>query len=264
MEADNKTQAGFFDQIAFSVQPDKYKELSLLPKKKVVFYVLLMGICLTIMNYVIPMAGWLTSFGGLDHFLKEGLPKIEFSHGVLSVDDRIEMGKGTPQHLLVDTSKEKITPEEVDQENYMMEVLVSKTNMLMYADFAGTVSIDFSMYQNVVFTNDKLLEMKPAMYTAMVIQFFSQIIREIMQYLIAALPLAFGAWLIVSAEQKKRMQFSQAFVLTLYAKTAAALFLAFNASANLLKDQVLLIYGTMMLTVILLMTGIKKAEGITK
>lgn len=264
METENKTKSGFFDQIAFSVQPDKYKELVLLPKKTVVFYMLLIGICLSIMNYVIPMAGWMTSFGGLDHLIKEELPRIEFSKGVLDVESKIEIGKDTLQHFLVDTTKEKVTPEEIDKEKYPMEVLVSRTNMLIYAEVGGIIPIDFSMYKDAQWDNSTLLQMKPMIYAVMIIQFFSSIVKEIMQYLIGALPLAFVAWMVGAAERKNRLKFSQIFALTIYAKTAVALFASFNASANLLENPFLIAYGGMFLTVMLLVTGIKKVEGITK
>lgn len=264
MELEQKTKIGFFEQIVFSVQPKKYKELVLLPKKTVVFYMILLGLCLSIMNYVIPMTGWMVSFGGLDHLLREGLPRIEFSNGQLSVSDRVEIGKDTPQHLLVDTSKEKVTADDFDQKKYVMEILVSKTNMMIYANMAGTMAVDFSMYKDATLTNESLIEMKPAMYTVMVMQFFFNIIREIIHYLIAALPLAFLAWIVGGADRKNRMKFSRVFVLTLYAKTAAELFISFNASANLLKNPFILAYVGMFLTIMLLIAGLKRAEEETK
>ena len=258
LEEGKKT--GFFDQIIYSVQPAKYKELVKQPVRKLVFYILILGICLNIMDFVIPTAGWLVSFGGMDHLIMEVLPKIELKQGELTVGNKIEIGKEEGFHLLVDTSRDTVKLEQMDNAKYMAEILIGKKNMLIYNSLMGTMEVDFSRHAGVNLTNQSILEMKPLIYMTMVMSFFSNLFGEIIRYLFAALPLAAIGWAFGGPDRKNRMNFSRIYMLALYAKTAAALFLSFNASVNLISNQALLVYGGLFLTMYLLMTGVRRTE----
>lgn len=260
MKLPEQKRIGFFDQIIYSVQPNKYKELLKQPGKSVVFYVILLGLCLCIMDYVIPVAGYMTSFGGVDHLITKVLPKIEFSQGQLQTDGKIEIGRDSTVHILVDTSLEKIEAENIQKDKYISEILIGQNNMIIYSSYMGTAEMEFAQYKDASFNNESLLSLKPWIYMILIINFFTTLFAELFRYLISALPLAVVGWLMGGPDRTGRLGFFKIYMLALYAKTAVALFVAFNNTAGLLSSQVLVIYAGLMITMFLLMTGIRKAE----
>ena len=260
MELEENKKIGFFDQIIYSVRPSKYKELLKQPVKRVVLFMILLGLCLTIMNFVIPVTGWMVGFGGLDHLIMETLPKIEMKDGKLAVGSRIEMGEGGNFHILVDTDVKKVDEKAIDSEKHMVDIVVGEENAILYNSVAGTVEVDFTKTPELFMNNKSILAMKPFLYMLLIIAFISNIISEIIGYLVGALPFAVVEWVIGGTTFKERLKFSQIFILSLYAKTAAALFLAFNASAKLVSDGIILMYVAMFVTMYLLVTGIRKTE----
>ena len=129
METQTK-KLGFFDQLIYSVQPKHYKELASQPRRKVITYVLMLGLILGIMNYVIPAAGFVMSVGGMENFFMEALPEIKLSDGELHVASKIEIGKDTVTHILVDTSVDRVDESSLGEE-YVSEVLVARENMIV-------------------------------------------------------------------------------------------------------------------------------------
>lgn len=260
MKSSEQKKIGFFDQIIYSVQPNKYKELLKQPGKAVVFYIILLGLCLCVMDYVIPIAGYMTSFGGVDHLITKVLPKIEFSQGQLQADSKIEIGKESTVHILVDTSLEKVEIDSVQKDKYISEILIGQKNMIIYSSYMGTAEMEFAQYKDAYFNNESLLRLKPWIYAMLISNFFTALFAELFRYLISALPLAVVGWLMGGPDRTGRLSFFKIYMLALYAKTAVALFVSFNNAAGLLKSQVLILYVGLMFTMFLLMTGIRKAE----
>ncbi|MDO4556802.1 MAG: DUF1189 family protein [Lachnospiraceae bacterium] len=260
MTLEKNKKPGVIDQLLYSVQPSKYKELAALSAKSVVFYMLILGLCLTIMDYVIPAAGWIVSVGGVDHFVTEVLPKIELKDGELTVADRLEFGQDGTVHLLADTSVDKVTESQINNSQYAVEILIGKKNALIYNGMMGIAEIDFSQLKDTYLDNETLLSLKPALYTGLAISFFMNLIGEILSYLIMALPIAGVGWAFGGVGRKNRMKFSKIYMLTLYAKTAAALFVAFNGSVNLIASQFLLEYAGIFISLMLAVNGVKKTE----
>lgn len=260
MKSPEQKRIGFFDQIIYSVQPNKYKELLKQPGKAVIFYVILLGLCLCIMDYVIPVAGYMTSFGGIDHLITKILPKIEFSQGQLAADSKIEIGRESTVHILVDTSLEKVEVESIQKDKYISEILIGQNNMIIYSSYMGTAEMEFAQYKDTSFNNESLLSLKPWIYMILIINFFTTLFAELFRYLISALPLSVVGWLMGGPDRTGRLSFFKIYMLALYAKTAVALFSAFNNVAGLLSSQVFVLYAGLMITMFLLMTGIRKAE----
>lgn len=260
MTAKEKNKISFIDQILYSVQPEKYRELVTQPAKAAAGFLIILCLWLTIMDYVVPAAGWIASFGGFDHLITKVLPEIVLSDGELSVADRIEIGKGETVHLLVDTSQEKVTKENLNQQKYQAEFLIARDNMVLYNSYIGAMEIDFAQFGNSTLNNETLLQVKPWIYAMLIINFFTVFIAELIRYLFAALPMAVLGWIMGGPERTNRLSFSSIFFLALYAKAAAALVLSFNSTAGLLSSEVLLVYAGLFFTVFLLMNGIRKIE----
>ncbi|MCI5596114.1 MAG: DUF1189 domain-containing protein [Lachnospiraceae bacterium] len=260
METESKNTTGFFDQIIYSVKPKRYQDLLNLPRKKVVIFVLVLSLCLCIMDYVIPAAGWFASFGGMDHLITKVLPDIEFSKGELHTDGVIEIGKNSTTHLLVDTSKERVNTEELDTENCMMEILVSKKNMVIYNAYVGAMEVDFAQYQNSTFDNNSLLQLKPLIYTSMIFSFIMLVFMEPLKYLVSAIPLALIGSIRMPGKKEKRLTFGKIYLLALYAQTVPTLAQSFNRSANLISSQLLIVYLALFFAVFLLSRGVRYIE----
>ena len=105
MTAKEKNKISFIDQILYSVQPEKYRELVTQPAKAAAGFLIILCLWLTIMDYVVSAAGWIASFGGFDHLITKVLPEIVLYAGVLAVGDRMDIGNAETVHLLVDTSQ---------------------------------------------------------------------------------------------------------------------------------------------------------------
>ena len=140
----SKERLGFFDQIILSVQPKRYRELFDQTGKKVLAYVLALSLCLSIMQFIIPVAGWFLSFGGLDNLFTEVLPAIELQNGKLSVEDKIEIGESSSTYVLIDTERVSMQESDLNTEEYISEILVAEENMLVYTSGMGTMEIRFA------------------------------------------------------------------------------------------------------------------------
>jgi hypothetical protein len=264
MDIQEKKKIGFFDQIIYSVQPKKYGELLRQPKRAVVGYVLLLAVLFTIMEYVIPAAGWMASFGGVDNLITKVLPKIEFSQGELTAESKIEIGKESTVHILVDTSVDQMKTSNLDTDKYLSEVLIGKNNMILYSNYAGAAQLDFAQYQNYSFDNQSLLALKPWIYAGLVLSFFTTFFTELISYLVSALPLALIEWIVGRPGRTNRLSFKKIYLLTLYAKTVVELILDFISTSGWIDNTELLVYFGLFVSMFLLMTGVRKTEESVK
>lgn len=258
METETK-KLGFFDQVIYSVQPKRYKDLAIQPRRKVVSFVLILGMVLAIMNFVIPAAGFVFSVGGFENFIVEILPDIKLSEGKLNVDSRIEIGKDTVTHILVDTTVAKVDEKSLG-EGYVSEILVARENMIVDNGEMGAYEISFSQFGDISIDNKGLLSLLPLIYMVLVMSFFMSILTMLAEYLFSAAFIALFCWGPFSMRDVERIRYGKAFTLAVYARAVPELAVAFNSSAGIISNQLIVSYIAIAAAMFLLVSGIRHTQ----
>ena len=251
---------GFFDQVIYSVQPQKYGELMQQSKKKLISYVLILAVCLSIMQFVIPVAGWFLSFGGLDNLFTEVLPAIEMSNGKLSVEDKIEIGADSATYILIDTERVAMQENDLETDNYISEILVAEENMLIYTSGMGAMEIRFADLGNATLDNAGLTALKPFIYMVLAISFLAQTASGAFDLVVWGALMAMCCWGPFRLKGAEEVKYMNLFKLGIYAQTAAKLVTAFNGCVGIISDNFIVYYAGMMVSMFLLMQGIRKLE----
>lgn len=258
METETK-RLGFFDQVIYSVQPKRYKDLAMQPRRKVMSFVLILGLVLAIMNFIIPTAGFAFSVGGFENFIVEVLPDIELSGGKLSVDSRIEIGKDTLTHILVDTSVAKVDEKSLG-EGYVSEVLIAGENMIVDNGEMGAYEISFSQFGNISIDNKGLLDLLPFVYMVLVVSFFANMLTTLTEFLFFAAFIALFCWGPFSMRDVAKISYGKAFALAVYAHAVPELIVAFNGSAGIISNQLIVSYAATAAAMFLLVSGIRHTQ----
>lgn len=251
---------GFFDQVICSVQPKKYSELLGQKGKTVVRYVLILALCLSIMQFLIPAAGWFLSFGGLDNLFTEVLPAIELQDGKLSVGNKIEIGENSATYILIDTERVSMQESDLNTEDYISEILVAEENMIMYTSGMGAMEMRFADLGNVSLDNDGLKAMKPFIYLVLVVSFIAQIGSAVFDLVLWGALMTLCCWGPFRLRGTEKIPFIKIMTLAIYAQTAGKLVTAFNASAQIISSNYIVYYVGMMVSMMLLMAGLRKLE----
>lgn len=258
-----RQKLGFFDRVIYSVQPARYEELMNNTGKKLISYILILSLCLSIMQFVIPAAGWFSSFGGLDNLFKEVLPTIQLENGKLSVEDKIEIGEGSATHILIDTERISMNESDLKTDAYVSEVLLAEENMIIYTSGTGTVEIRYEDLGNVALDNNALVSLKPFIYLVLVISFIIFMFSQIFDLVTWGLLMALCCWGPFQLRGTEKIAYKKIFALAIYAQTVAKLIVAFNGCVGLIPDNFILYYLGMMVSMFLLMSGIRKLGGQT-
>lgn len=255
-----KERLGFFDQVIYSVQPKRYKDLIEQKGRKVISYVLTLALCLSIMQFVIPAFGWFASFGGLENLFTEVLPAIELQDGKLSVGNKIEIGEDSATHILIDTERVSMQESDLNEEEYMSEILVAEENILLYSSAMGVTEIRFADLGELSVNNEGLVSITPFIYILLAVSFFAQIFAAMFDLFMWGFLMALCCWGPFRLRGTSKLAFGKVLSLALYAQTASKLVTAFNASAQLISDNYILYYAGMMVSMLLLMQGLRKLE----
>lgn len=256
-----RERLGFFDQVIYSVQPSKYKELIQQTGKQVLSFVIILSLCLSIMQFVIPMAGWFISFGGLDNLFTEVLPSIELQNGRLSVEDKIEIGADSSTHILIDTERVSMQAEDLDTDTYISEILVAEENVLIYTTGMDAMEIRFADLGNVSLDNGGLTALKPFIYMVLAFSFLAQTASMAFDLLTWGMLMALCCWGPFRMKGTEGVKYTKIAMLAIYAQTAAKLVTAFNGSVGFISDNFIVYYAGMMVSMLLLMNGLRKLEG---
>lgn len=250
---------GVLDQLAYSVQPSKYKELVGQPRRKIITYTLFLAVLVAFMQVVIPVIGWFSSFGGLDHLFTEVLPVIELQDGKLSVGNKIEIGTNGSTYVLIDTERVTMQQSDLDTKKYSAEILVAEENMIIYNSMSGTMELKFADLGDVTLNNDSLVSSKFLVYLVIGLTFLLQIGNQILELVLSGFFLVICCWGPFRIKKAPKMRFPSILALAIYAQTAMRLLLAFNSCVEWIPD-VFLLYIGMGAALFILMSGLSKME----
>lgn len=249
---------GIVDQIILAVaKPKQYYKLMSLKSGTVVLYTLLMAFLLMAMTYVIPLTGWLLSYGGFEGFLEKQIPDFTLKDGKLTMNQEIVIKVAGVSEFLVDTSKDKVTVKDLD-DSYSQQILVSKSNMIIYS-MGSASEVQFDQMKEVQFNKASLSQFVPILYGGAVIMAVVQLVLNFVQYIISAFLYGLIAMAYVGLEGKN-VTLGGATKAAIYAKTLAALVGAFNTVEGLVSEGIWS-FVAMFLTMLLLLWGIRSKDA---
>lgn len=245
---------GILDQFILAVsKPKEYKKLILLKPGKIIVYTLLMAVILTVMNYMIPVAGWLLSYRGFEGFVKNHIPEFTFSGGQLDMEGEIIIEQAGLSRIIVDTSKEEVSKKDLEKD-YAQQILVSKNNMLI-SSMSTTREIKFDTLKNVSFNKTSLLNLAPIFYLSLAITAVIQFIIILLEYVSSAFLYGLVA-MFYKGMSGKQISLGDAIKAAIYAKTLAAVFGAFNTVMGSFIPASLWSFLSMFITMLLLLMGL--------
>ncbi len=253
---------GIIDQFIFAVaKPREYKKLMSLKTGKVIVYTLLLTFLLTVMSYVIPTAGWLLSYRGVEGFFKNQIPAFTFADGKLNMESEIVIEQEGVNRIIVDTSKEKVGKSDL-QKDYMQQIVISKTNMLISS--MNTVSeVDFGQLGNIRFDKSSLSEVVPLVYISLLIVFGMQFVFMLCEYVVSAFFYGLIATLYVSMGGEE-LPIKNAMKAAIYAKTLAAVVGAVNGVMGSFIPSSMWGFLSLFATMMLLFMGVRQKDEIEK
>lgn len=258
METDQQ-KIGIVDQFILAVsKPKEYKKLILLKPGKVIVYTLLMAVILTVMSYVIPVAGWLLSYRGFEGFVKNQIPEFSFSNGQFTMKSEIVIEQAGVSRVIVDTSKKEVTKEDL-KEDYPQQILVSKNNMLI-SSMNTIKEIKFKDFKTVSFDKTSFLKLMPTFYLAVVISAVIQFLIILFEYVLSAFFYGLIA-LLYKGMDRHPVPLKDAMKAAIYAKTLSALLGAFNAVMGSVIPSGLWSFLSMFITTLLLLMGLRLDDG---
>lgn len=245
---------GILDQFILAVsRPKEYKKLILLKPGKVIVYTLLMAVILTVMSYMIPIAGWLLSYRGFEGFVKNQIPEFSFSDGQLTMKSEIVIEQAGVSRVIVDTSKKEVTREDLEKE-YAQQILVGKNNMLI-SSMDTVREIKFKDFKNLSFNKNSLLKLKPIFYLSLAIAAAIQFIIILLEYVSSAFLYGLVA-LFYKGMDGRQISLGDAIKAAIYAKTLAAVLGAFNTVMGSFIPAGLWSFLSMFITMLLLLMGL--------
>ncbi|MBO5239396.1 MAG: DUF1189 family protein [Lachnospiraceae bacterium] len=208
----------FTEQIRIALsKPLWYKSLFRQSIGKHICYFLILIVLITVIRFVIPVAAYLQSVGGLERLILEGIPTFSLSGGELTVDEVIDVEKNGVR-LVIDTSADAFTVEEAQEKATEMKdtlpvvYMVSRTNMVCNQTTVPLNMADFGAFS---FDNQALYQIAPVYLVIYGILCFAY---NIIAYLISALFFAFFGYLMNQA-LKLNLKFGQIYLIALYAKS---------------------------------------------
>ncbi|MBR1599206.1 MAG: DUF1189 domain-containing protein [Lachnospiraceae bacterium] len=253
MNPDNMSIADRFVTAMFS--PGDYPVLLKLKAGKIVSFVGILVLLLTLIQYGIPMLAAIAGYGGVRNYILAELPQFSLENGIFTVDERMEREDDSAGiYILVDTSVDSFTKDDVDTD-LLEAVLVSRSNMLMYNNVTGIGGIvqeqRFSDFGNARINNEIVAGWAPVIYVCMAAVFVMLYVITLVRYLGSALLYAFIMFML-SRIMTGKITFGTMYKIALFAQTVGALVLAVS---NFIGTPVFMMAGStfaMIVTVLIM------------
>lgn len=215
-----ETKIGFFEQFYLALVKHKlYIVLTRLPKKRHVVYFLGITFLLGMIAYVVPMASFLASLGGYEHFFAEKLPAFTIENGTLSIEKTLDF-RLNQIHIVVDDSVEKYTEADLENlEEYV--VMFSRKNVVTNLSAIPT-ALDYSMFGSELIDNQKMVSKAGQFYGAVVTMGMIAWLSQMCSYALLALLFAVCG-IGINKMSGANLPFGKIYCIALYAETMFAL-----------------------------------------
>lgn len=171
--------------------PKEYQSLFREKTGKVVQFLILLMLMVTMIRYVIPTLAFVAGMGGMKNIIMQEIPDFSLQNGQFALDERIEKeDEVNGIYVLCDTEIDKFTKEDIPQ-GVVEAVLISKTNMLIYNELTGMTGAvqdtAFSDFKEITINNKTLADMSGVIYFVMGIFYITLFFVELVKYMMVGL-----------------------------------------------------------------------------
>ena len=169
----------------------EYGKLLKLKTGKVVGYLALLMLLISVIQYAIPVLGAIAGLGGIKNIMLNEIPQFALTDGTFSYEEKYEFDEPeTGVYLLIDTKEDKFQKEDVPSD-VTQAILVSKTNMLVannLSDLGTIVQEDtFDKYKGVNITNQTLADASGLIYMMLGFMYVAMYLAVLIKYLFVGL-----------------------------------------------------------------------------
>ena len=226
-ESKKMSMTDFFITALF--HPKDYKNLLKQKTGKLIGYLCLLMLLVSVVQYAIPMLGAIAGMGGIKNIFLQQIPDFSFQDGKFFLDKTIkERDDSAGFYYVVDTGVEKYTKDDVP-ENMMQVMLVSKTNMIVYNNITGVNGMvqdySFDLYKSITLNNEILADMAPVIYVILFVAFIIMYGFVFAKFLLSAL--LYGAFMYVMVKALSMHEnFDAIYKLALLAQSLGAIVVA--------------------------------------
>ncbi len=221
-------------------KPSEYETMIGIKKRIIIAYMLLVALLMATIQVFIPTVGFAVSIGGPKHFIEETLPAFEYKDGTFSIAHKVDID-GNAIRIVADSDVKEFTTKDID-ENKLVEVLVSESNMLMINRMSReNYDLKFdSLGAGVHFTNKDLSKLLPYFYLSLAFGAVTATIAVIFQYLYNAIFLAICG-VIATMRSPIKLRFRDLYLFAIMARTipAFAQSLCFASRLSFLSNPII-------------------------
>ena len=209
----------------------EYPRLLKLSKRRIAWFVIIVALLLSVVQYAIPVVGSIAGLGGVEGIFTHEVPQFSLKDGELYVDERIEnKDEVSGVYLLIDTTVDSFTKQDVPA-NISQAVLISKSNILAYNAVYGMGAMveqeKFENLKGVVFSNQTVIDYSAAIYMSLLFAFVGIWIAVALEYLLTALFYAGFMYLLLKSLMPDTT-FATIYKVFLFAQTIGAIAVAIS------------------------------------
>lgn len=215
--------------------PKEYRTLLELKMSKMVNYLCLLMLLVSVIQYAIPALGAIAGMGGIKNIILNEIPEFSLKEGIFSYDGKVEkLDESAGVYFLIDTSVERFTKDDIP-EDIVEAILVSSTNILVCNNISGLGGVvqedTFGHYKDFVITNQTIADASSIIYVMMFFVFVLLYILTFVKYLFSGLFYAFVMYLLTRTMLMKT-EFGKIYKTALFAQSTGAIVIAVTYCIN--------------------------------
>ena len=215
--------------------PKEYGKLLSLKIGKMICYLFLLLLLVSVIQYAIPALGAIAGLGGVKNIVLNEIPEFSLKAGKFSYAGRVEQqDDNSGVYFLMDTSTDKFTKDDIP-EDAMEAILVSSTNILVCNNISGLGGIvqedTFDHYKDFTITNQTVADSSAILYIAMFFMFILLYVMTFIKYLFSGLFFAVVMYLLTRT-MLMEMEFGKVYKVALFAQSTGAIVIAITYCIN--------------------------------
>lgn len=195
-------KTGMADCFVISMfSPKEYGKLLKLGTGKMVCYLLLLTLLVSVIQYAIPVLSAVAAMDGMKAIILNEMPQFSLKDGKLSVSQKLEQSdEQAGVYMILDTGVKEYQKEDIP-ENVIEAIMVSESNILVYNSLTGMGGMvqqtRFSDFKELSIDNQSVADKSGLIYAGMFSVFIMLWFFTMVKYLITALFYAFMMFILV-------------------------------------------------------------------
>ena len=213
-------------------KPKKLIGLSELSVGRFVRYTLLLGMLVTVMTYVIPVAATLIHVGGLRDLFENRMPDFSVQGGRLTIAEPFRIGLGSCD-IVIDSTSGMVAEDALGSAELTFAIGAQKVQALVRTSGMHQVLVEgkISDYFEDGFNRQTLVSAIPGFYITLILGGLFALIFTLVRYLLASLLYMIMAWAI-ARNTGLGLNKGNVFRLCFYAQTIGILLVNLNSATG--------------------------------